>query len=201
MKYFHSTTFEFSPEARQWILDWYESRFETDFGHNIDFTLYNSHAQYTWQQSVVGKELNEYLGTYGADTGYYGINAFVCNLGNPPPHVDTKVDENLKLHKIKSRFNVMVLGKPQDPFTWWDVGYEDCIDSTFQAPDGNYYPTKVAPDELPDPILSLVNVYTPSAFVKTDSVHSVSFTPGPRLIITVALDKTIEELLDCAGIS
>ena len=201
MKYFHSTPFEFSPTARLWILDWYEGKFETSFGHNVDFTLYNDHAQHAWQQSPVGQELNAYLKAYGADTSYYGINAFVCNLGNPPPHVDTKVDENLKLCKIKSRFNVMILGDPQDPLTWWDVDYDECADSTFQAPDGNYYPTKTTPDSLPDPVLSVANVYTPSAFVKTDAVHSVAFTPGPRLIVTVALDRTIEELLDCARIS
>ena len=200
-KYYHSTQFEFSPTARQWILDWYQNKFDTSFGHNTDFNLYNDHAQHVWQTSIVGQELNDFLRAYGADTSYYGINAFVCNLGNPPPHIDTKIDSDLKLCKIKSRFNVMVLGRTDDPLTWWDVDYEDCMDSTFQAPDGNYYPTKVAPATLPDPALSAANVYTPSAFVKTDSVHSVEFTPGPRLIVTVALDKSIEELLDCAGIN
>lgn len=194
-KFYHSTKFEFSSDARQWILDRYRDRFDTEFGHNTDFDLYDEQVQAEWQDSIVSQELNNFLKDYGVDTSYYGINAFVCTLGNPPPHIDTKVDRDLNLCRIKSRFNVMILGRPEDPLTWWDVDYNDCMDSTFQAPDGNYYPTKVAPKVLPDPVVTASNVYTPSAFVTTDSVHAVEFTPGPRLIITVAINKSIEELL------
>ena len=34
----------------------------------------------------------------------------------------------------------------------------------------------------------------PSAFVRTNCPHTVSVSPGPRIIVTVAFDKTIEEI-------
>jgi hypothetical protein len=106
----------------------------------------------------------------------------------------------------------MILGNPNDSLTWWehfDYDHKDIVETKFLAPNGREYTNKSIPgnstqerwDYLGEPSLVARNVYTPSAFVKTDCAHTVDFTPGPRLVVTVALDKSIEELLDNAGIS
>ena len=51
---------------------------------------------------------------------------------------------------------------------------------------------------LGEPTMIASNILTPSAFVKTDCVHTVTCSAGPRLIVTVALNKSIEELADVA---
>ena len=39
------------------------------------------------------------------------------------------------------------------------------------------------------------NLLVPSAFVKTDCAHTVSVSAGPRLIVTVAIDKPLHEII------
>lgn len=213
-KFYHSTTFDFSPQAKQWVLDKYRAKFEKEtFGHNTDLTQYTEPAQEEWLASSVGQELTAYLATYGCDTKFFGINAILCNLGDPDPHIDTKIDvTDGTVHQIKSRFNVLVLGKSSDTLTWWgDFEYGDSrvVDTQFLAPNGHYYTNKSVPgkskqerwDYLGTPSLIAGNVYTPSAFIKTDCAHTVSCTPGPRLIVVVSLDKSIEEILDSTRVS
>ena len=200
-------------EARNWVLDRYAGRLEGNIGHDTDLTQYTPSAQAEWSNSIVGKELNAFLSQYGCNTEFGGINVFMCTLGNPDPHIDTKSDiETGIVYRIKSRLNVMVMGNPHDPLIWWsNFTYDDprITETKFQAPDGREYTNKSVPGGdtqgryaflgAPDHVAR--NVYTPSAFVRTDCAHTVHFIPGPRLIVTVALDKTIEELLDCAGIN
>ena len=131
----------------------------------------------------------------------------MCTLGNPDPHIDTKTDPITgAVHRIRSRLNVMVMGNPYDPLIWWSsLEYDDprIVETKFLAPNGREYTNKSVPGHdtqsryefLGAPELVARNVYTPSAFVKTDCAHTVHFTPGPRLIVTVALDKSIEELV------
>jgi len=47
---------------------------------------------------------------------------------------------------------------------------------------------------LGKPDAEIRNLYNPSAFVRTNCAHTVSVSPGPRLIVTVALDKNIQEI-------
>jgi hypothetical protein len=212
MKYYHSTTFNFSMEARNWVLDRYAGRLDGLIGHDTDLTQYTPQAQTEWANSIVARELNQFLSQFGVDTGYNGINVFLCTLGNPDPHIDTKSDYEGRVYKIKTRFNTMVLGNPHDPLAWWgSFTYDDprIEETKFLAPNGREYTNKSVPGDdtqgryeflgAPDHVAR--DIYTPSAFVRTDCAHTVHFTPGPRLIVTVALDKTIEELLDSAGIS
>jgi hypothetical protein len=211
-KFYHSLTFNFSVEARDWILDRYAGRFEGNIGHNTDLTQYTPQAQKEWQNSIVFHELNDYLSQYGVDTNYNGINVFLCTLGNPDPHIDTKSDINGRVYRIKTRFNTMILGNPSDPIAWWgSFTYDDprIEETKFIGPDGREYINKSVPggdtqgryEFLGAPDHVARDIYTPSAFVRTDCAHTVHFNPGPRLIVTVALNKTIEELLDCAGVS
>jgi hypothetical protein len=212
MKYYHSTTFNFSMEARNWVLDRYTGRLDGLIGHDTDLTQYTPQAQAEWANSIVARELNQFLAQFGVDTGYNGINVFLCTLGNPDPHIDTKSDYEGHVYKIKTRFNTMVLGNPHDPLAWWgSFTYDDprIEETKFLAPNGREYTNKSVPGDdtqgryefLGAPDYVARDIYTPSAFVRTDCAHTVHFTPGPRLIVTVALDKTIEELLDSAGIS
>jgi hypothetical protein len=212
MKFYHSLKFNFSMEARNWVLDRYAGRLEGNIGHDTDLTQYTPSAQAEWQNSIVARELNDYLSQYGVDTSYNGINVFLCTLGNPDPHIDTKSDYEGNVYRIRTRFNVMLLGNPHDPLAWWDnFEYDDprIEETKFIGPDGREYINKSVPGRdtqgryafLGAPTCTARDIYTPSAFVRTDCAHTVHFIPGPRLIVTVALDKTIEELLDCARIS
>jgi hypothetical protein len=206
-KFYHSLTFNFSNNAREWILNRYKDRLTGNIGHNTDLTQYTPEAQAEWRNSIVGQELNAFLNQYGCDTEFGGINVFMCTLGNPDPHIDTKADPKTgAVYRIRSRLNVMVMGNPYDPLIWWgSLEYDDprIVETKFLAPNGREYTNKSVPGHdtqsryefLGAPELVARNVYTPSAFVKTDCAHTVHFTPGPRLIVTVALDKSIEELV------
>lgn len=206
-KFYHSLTFNFSNNAREWILNRYKDRLTGNIGHNTDLTQYTPEAQAEWRNSIVGQELNAFLNQYGCDTEFGGINVFMCTLGNPDPHIDTKADPKTgAVYRIRSRLNVMVMGNPYDPLIWWgSLEYDDprIVETKFLAPNGREYTNKSVPGHdtqsryefLGAPELVARNVYTPSAFVKADCAHTVHFTPGPRLIVTVALDKSIEELV------
>ena len=206
--FYHSLTFNFTNDAREWILNRYRDRLTGNIGHNTDLSQYSPEAQAEWRNSLVGQELNAFLNQYGCDTEFGGINVFMCTLGNPDPHIDTKSDyETGKVYRIRSRLNVMVMGNPHDPLAWWSsFEYDDprIEETKFLAPNGREYINKSVPGGdtqgryaflgAPDHVAR--DIYTPSAFVRTDCAHTVHFTPGPRLIVTVALEKSIEDLLD-----
>ena len=210
--YFSKSSFKFSNNATGYILNKYASVFNTNFMHDLDINQYYGNNQAAWERSIVGYELNTYLKQYNCDTGYYGITAFISNttdtyLGNP--HVDTRFDLQGTPSKIKSRLNILVLGNSLDNMFWWDTmsyGDERMIDSSYVDLNGIEYVSKSVPgntmrerwDYLGEPTMTVNNILTPSAFVKTDCVHTVTCSSGPRLIVTVALDKSIEELADVA---
>lgn len=208
--YFHQSSFKFSDNATQYILTKYASVFDNNFMHDLDINQYYGNNQTEWHDSIVGHELNTFLKQYKCDTSYYGITTFICNttdtyLGNP--HVDTRFDKHGVPSIIKSRLNVLVLGNPTDNMFWWGTmiyGDEQMIDSSYKDLNGIEYMSKSVPgntmrerwDYLGKPTMVANNILTPSAFVKTDCAHTVTCSPGPRLILTVALDKSIEELAD-----
>ena len=178
--------------------------------HDLDINQYYGNNQIEWYHSIIGHELNTYLKKYKCNTSYYGITTFISNttdtyLGNP--HVDTRIDMNAVPSDIKSRLNVLVLGNPTDNMFWWNTmryGDERMIDSSYKDLNGVEYISKSVPgntmrerwDYLGEPTMIANNILTPSAFVKTDCAHTVTCSPGPRLILTIALNKSIEELAD-----
>ena len=208
--YFRQLSFNFSYVATQYILTKYDNMFNNNFMHDLDINQYYGNNQTEWYDSIVGHELNTYLKQYKCDTSYYGITAFVSNttetyLGNP--HVDMRFDKNGTPSIIKSRLNVLILGNPADNMFWWDTmryGDNRMVDSPYKDLNGAGYISKSVPgktmyerwDYLSRPTMIANNILTPSAFVKTDCAHTVTCSPGPRLILTVALDKSIEELAD-----
>jgi hypothetical protein len=199
--FYHQTEFDFSKEAKDWILEQYVKRFSQEFYHDLDV--------YRWPNSLASKELKSFLEQYKCNTYYYGISAFVSNnnnffIGNP--HIDTKFDRLGNSSQIKTRFNILVQGDPQDEMFWWqDWQYGDSrlVDNTFKSLNGISYTSKSVPGDtvesrwqllgIPTKIKS--NLLTPSAFVRTDCAHTVSVSPGPRLIVTVAIDKALEEII------
>jgi hypothetical protein len=207
-KFYHKTTFDFSNSAKKWILDRYNDRFDHAFFHDLDITQYAGDCQKEWHDSLPGQELHNFLSTYNCDYSYYGIGVFISNteiLVRGNPHIDAKFSQG-NIYKIKSRFNVMVLGEPSDPMVWWDHmtwGDTRLQDYSFTSITGFKYNSKGIPGNTPDerfnflgePTDCAINLLTPSAFVRTDCAHTVYTSGQPRLIVTAALDKTLEEIL------
>jgi hypothetical protein len=217
--YYISTSFEFSPTARKFILDYYarSNLFGTNFLHGEDMSQETPLKQTIWVNGIVGQELKSFLAPYGCDLSYRGITFFICNtkesyLGNP--HIDStpdgsidNVDEYMQGSGtvINSRFSVMILGNPEDPLTWWNnmqFGDERMVAHQFKYINGKEYVAKNIPGNsmeerwayLGEPTHVASNVFTPSAFIKTDCAHTITCSPVPRLMLTVPLNKSIKEL-------
>jgi hypothetical protein len=206
--FYHKTAFKFSNAAITWILQRYQHRYNDIFFHDLDITQSDTKSQSEWYTSLPGRELRAFLLEYNCDTNYYGINVFLSNtreLVKGNPHIDAKFS-NGDIFKIKSRFNVMVLGNLDDPMFWWDHmrwGDTRLIDHPFTTITGKSYISKAIPGTNPDerwqylgdPAECVVNLLNPSAFVRTDCAHAIYTSGQPRLVVTVALDKTLEEIL------
>jgi hypothetical protein len=89
--------------------------------------------------------------------------------------------------------------------TWWghmQFGDPRLVDHEFKYITGETYFSKNIPgdsmperwDYLGEPTCVANNYLLPSAFVKTDCAHTVTCSPGPRLILAVSLNKTVEEI-------
>ena len=205
IKFFHKTNFNFSVESRDWILNRYDNRFNKNFDHNLDTIRYTTSTQDEWKNSIVGKELIEFLSYYNCDTSYFGITAHICNRsfsGMCLPHIDYRLGK-----PVSSRFNVMILGNTLDPMYWWpNISYDSPVlfDIVKKNTDtGIEYQTKTFPGNsleeklkfLGDASMIEAGVASPSAFVKTDCIHSIFLSAGPRLLITVAFNKPIEDII------
>ena len=205
--FYYKADFNFSNDARNWIINRYTDCFNNKFFHDLDITQHNKQKQTEWQNSKAGKELVEFLSLYHCDISYYGIGVFISNSDitvKTNPHIDAKFFQGSS-YRIKSRFNVMVLGNPEDKMIWWDhIEYNDkrLIESKFHTIAGQEYISKAIPGNnsidrwnyLGDPTVQVANLLTPSAFVRTDCAHGLILSPVPRLIVTVALDKSLSEI-------
>jgi hypothetical protein len=211
--FYHKLDFDLSPVAKQWVVDRYAERFKENFWHDADMTqVFSGDAQQEWIEGPVGQELIPFLATYGCDASHQGITAFISNTqesypGNP--HLDIKVDQDLRQDIIKSRINIMILGNPNDEMVWWDwLSYGD---ERLQETEYTTYvfnqerkfkcvnvPGDTKPERLAflgEPTHRASSLLTPSAFVRTDCAHTANLSPGPRLIVTVSFNKTIDEIL------
>lgn len=214
--FYHKLDFGLSQQAKDWVLDRYSPHLHKQTYHDADITqVISKEYQQQWHEGPVGKEVLEFLKQYNLDTSFFGITAFIHNVNEPylgNPHVDSVFDKNLNFTRMKTRLNIMVLGNPEDKMEWWD--WMDFDDDRYVSADYTTingipftYPKSIpgATKEekfkfLGEPTLAVGNVLTPSAFVKADCVHNVSLSPGPRLIVTVSFDKTIEEILSLHNI-
>jgi len=207
--FFHRTSFDFSQQAKDWILDRYTGRFSKEFYHNLDSTQGTAYSQLEWRNSPAGKELMQFLATYNCEVSHSGISAHISNQATGAmcnPHIDFVTNRQGIRNLISTRFNVLVLGNPMDTMHWWPDLTDDhptLLDYSRQNNQTGFkYKTKVVPGDTIQnridflgtaPIIE-ANVSSPSAFVKTDCVHSINLSPGPRLLITVAFNKSVDEI-------
>lgn len=206
-KFYTSSNFKFSPAANQWVLDRYRLRFDQNFFHDLDITQLDINSQQEWKTSIAGTEIIEYLQSIGCDSDYYGIGVFISNsdqMINSNPHCDVRF-KNKTQSKIKTRFNVMVLGNKDDEMVWWpEYVYGDTrfTESHFTSLTGQQYTSWCIPGNnsserwqwLGPPVVRSTPLMNTSALVKTDCVHAVVISPGPRLVVTVAIDKDLEQI-------
>lgn len=211
MLLYHKTNFDFSQEAKDWLLNRYKDHFKLNFYHNYDWI--QNQLQHEWRASIAGEELLSYLSQYNCDTSNLIITAHLANLTIPyysRPHVDAEQLYGPAKGKITvtSKFNIIVLGNPEDPMLWW---------TNFHHTDKRLYYSNVLNTRTNQEFSSLSmpghtneekmeylgpatdtasNLLTPSAFVRTDYVHTVHLSPGPRLVITVGFEKSIEDLIN-----
>lgn len=205
---YHKTNFDFSPKAKEWAISYYENHFKEHFFHNLEGGQQSRQSE--WRASPVGQEILNFLSTYNCDTSKLLISAHLCNSkesGYGKPHVDI-INPNNESIVINTRFNVMILGNPADPMCWWtDIPYNDNrLFETIQynGRTGKPFKTITIPGESTKEKLNYLgkadvvesNLLTPSAFVRTDIVHTIFHSAGPRLVITVGFDKSIEELIN-----
>ena len=215
-KFYHKLDFNVSEDARKWIIQRYEIKFKERFFHHDDTRqLLSPGLQKEWKDSLAGQEIAEFLSNYGCDQSSYSLTTFLCNTVNfypGNPHVDFTFNQRLVRSPIKTRLNIMILGNPKDEMVWWDqfpYSSPSLIDVDFKDAGTGFnlrYPTVPGDTKddrlnfLGDPTYVAGDILAPSAFVKTDCVHTVNLSPRPRLILTVALDKTIEELIEYTAI-
>lgn len=207
--FYKSTNFDLSNNAKEWVLEQYTSRFHKEFYHDLDIIPLLPNIQNTWQKSIVCDEINEFLKSYNLDISYQGITSFISNsncwyIGNP--HVDVKIDFDGSQYPIRTRFNILILGDSFDKMFWWkNFSWDDpkMEQTSFTSMTGHQYFSYCVPGNNPEerwdylgkPTTEAINFLTPSAFVKTDCAHTVNVSVGRRLILTVAFDKDITEII------
>lgn len=207
---FYPTDFKFSSEATKWVLEKFEYRFKENFKHNFDLSI----SQNEWRSSPAGKEILDFLSQYNCDTSQLIIGAQISNNaenGIMRPHVDSyrklDADENDFLELKNTRFNVFVLGTPEDELYWWsNINHDDSrlIEKTTISPvslktfktmwvPGNTNREQIAYLGPHDYSTSYAGI--PSAFLRTDCIHTLKLSKGPRLLISVGFDKPLTEIV------
>lgn len=205
---FHQTNFNFSPESKNLILRFFQKKFEVEFEHDLDPTS-GPEMNNLWSIGLPGKELRSFFKNYKINLSLCRLDAFISNSqhwyqGNP--HIDVNHKSSSHSEIIKTRFNVLVLGNAEDSMFWWPNFKwpdEKLARYNFSNSSGIIYESWAVPGEtlidrwnyLGNSYVEKKNLLTPSAFVRTDCIHTVHVSPGPRLIITVSIDQTLEDIL------
>lgn len=182
-------------------------KFESKFGHKVSF-----------KDSPVLEELQNYLENFGIPKEYFineknGPDVFLANNVNVKlhsPHIDETLEYDDKfpggVKPVLTRFNSFIKYSPYEDMWWWEnvVPGSPLID-TYETKEfverlgikGKTSVQKLSYLGPPSHVAKSLYLDTSSAFIKTDCAHSISLrSPGIRFGITVALDKTIEELLE-----
>lgn len=203
MGLYYQTNFTLSARGNNFIINLYKNFFQKNFEHDADYNTIRN----VWKISPIFNELKLFLETYNIDLNKCFVNTFVSNTlqsTKTNPHVD--VLNNGKLAPIKTRFNILILGNPFDPMIWWDkfeFGNKNHIVKNFQA-GKHLYKSMAVPgnniqerlDFLGNPSLVKHNLLMPSAFVNTFVAHALEISPGPRLVLSVGIDKELTEILN-----
>lgn len=194
-KYYIKTDFCFSDQATKWLT----SKFANFCNSNFEHDLFSFIKSYAIESSLPGKELSIFLKNYGIKPRRF--STFISNsknyfIGNP--HIDFVHFKNEYLPVI-SRFNIVVLGNADDKMAWWDKDVN--LEKTkFTTIDNKEYFSYAVPGENPDqrwnllgtPTFSIKNNFGFGSFVRTNCIHTVSVSPGPRLVLTAELDESLD---------
>ena len=199
--FYSQTEFDFTEKTKNLIIKKFAHFFTENFEHDAEYKT----LQFISEITPIGKELHTFLSKFKLNFNYSGINAFISNtsiytLTNP--HVDV-LHKNMSFLPIKSRFNVMILGNKNDPMLWWDdfkFGNPNHVKSTFNYFGKKYESLGIPGDTIKErldylgrPSCIKSNLLSPSSFVNTYIAHALEISPVPRLIISVPIDKNIEE--------
>jgi hypothetical protein len=200
--FYYQTDFDFSLVAKQYIKNIYKHKFNQNYYHDLE------PEKLILSISPPGREIVNFLSKYNLNTKYQGITAFTSNSdtwfeGNP--HVDI-MQINGEQVPIRTRFNIMIEGNPDDSMYWWkDIswGSDQLVQNKFTLRSGHGYDSYSIPGNDPkerwyymgEPSDKKDKLLTPSAFVRTDCTHTVNVSPGPRLIISVAFSETFDDIV------
>jgi hypothetical protein len=197
--FYHKTDFKFSQESIDLITNLFSDRWKENFSHDVEYGSLNA-------LEIVYEELKLYLLNYNLNYDYAGISVFLSNLKEKTktnPHIDI-LHKNKNRYPIKSRFNVMILGNPDDPMFWWNkmkFGDPDHVENTFTYFGKPYKSLGIPGDTVEErwqylgaPTEIKQQLLTTSAFVNTFNAHALELSPGPRLIVSVPFDKHITDL-------
>lgn len=199
--FYKKSSFNFTDKSQFYIKNIFKDLFISNFCHDLRDIVPDG-----FLITPPGKELVKYFFTLGLLKNIKKIQVFVSNLdtwyiGNP--HVDLTHDNIPSL--IKSRFNILVLGNPADQMHWWkEINSIDQLKlqeyTYFNG--GKYFSYGIPGDTIDQrwtylgpPTCSIADLLTTSAFVKTNCVHTVNVSPGPRLVITAILDIDLEDII------
>jgi hypothetical protein len=197
--YYRQTSFDISDRTKFVILKTFENIWNSRFDHDIEYQFTNK----VLLRTNLALEISKFLQLYKLDFQYAGIQFFTSNLTeseNTNPHVDVLHRQGLL--PIRSRFNILVLGNPSDPMVWWNnVKWGD---SSLQKTEVSYKGTKYYSYaikgenvlDLGPPSFIKQNLLMPSAFVSTHYAHALNLSKGPRLVISVPLEKEISDYIN-----
>jgi hypothetical protein len=202
MGLYYQTNFTLSARGNNFIINLYKNFFQKNFEHDADYNTIRN----VWKISPIFNELKLFLETYNIDLNKCFVNTFVSNTlqsTKTNPHVD--VLNNGKLEPVKTRFNILIIGNPFDPMIWWDkFEFGNQIYKTRDFHVGNQtYKSLVVPGDSVDDRLKFLgspsvvkhNLLTPSSFVNTFVAHALEISPGPRLVLSVGIDKEIDKII------
>ena len=212
---FIKSDFKFSQESLDWIKNTFDCVQNINEWHDLFRTEVSERKlgrKISFEGSPVLEEIKNYLKKFGIDESHYndinGPDVFISNKPHPTPHFPhfdtaTKIRGpqywgGVKL--VKSRFNVCIIYDPNDDMWWWEdvvPGHPLVMQDRRQAVGLKGLSAQERVAHLGEPTSKADMLYgdTCSAFVRTDCAHSFTIKkPGVRLVVTVALDKSIDEL-------
>lgn len=194
MAYILKTNFTFSAQAIKWITHKFDYLSSRSFEHD----LYNFINPDVIKISPVGLEISKFLADLGIK--FKRISTFVSNssdhfIGNP--HIDFNND----LKEIPSRFNVIIKGNPADKMVWWNFNI-DLQTTSFKTLDNIEYNSFAVPGNNPEerwqylgePTYQIELPQQAGYFVRTNCIHTISVSPGSRLVVTVELDIDLDDV-------
>lgn len=199
---YHQTEFYLSTQSCNFVKNLYTNIFRKNFEHDAD---YNTLAN-IWKISPLVKDLQPFLQKFNIDLYSCTVNTFVSNTSKytkTNPHVDVSNDGSIS--PIKTRFNILILGNTYDPMLWWnDYKFGHVIYETKNFIVGKHtYQSLTIPGNSVEDRLNLLgqadlikhDLLLPSAFVNTFVAHALEISSGPRLVLSVGIDKHINEII------